>query len=228
MRASLYTVDVLGQEDAALLRGVADLLVVAFAPIYDGDVTRALADVVQFAPEDLSLIARDQRRAAHRLAACGALQAAGLGGDQTRRRPPLAPATTRRADPRPGGGGADARGGCVTMLATVGDTRGRTSLYGVDVTADAPPPRRLPLPCGPSGRLLPARRLPPCRRPPGCLWPRQARPHARTENQQWMMSNSNEQREAHGPDSLLIAALASGRLGLARRRSVRQARCHVE
>ena len=62
-RTSLYTVDPLSQEDAALLRGVADLLVIAFPAIYAGDVTQALADVVQFAPEDRSLIARDSEGA---------------------------------------------------------------------------------------------------------------------------------------------------------------------
>lgn len=138
MRASLYTVDILSQEDAALLRGVADLLVVAFAPIYEGDVTRALADVVQFAPEDLSLIARDGDgqpigwlRAEHfKRQASAEIKLVAV--HPSRRRQRVGQTLVRAAEERM------RAVGCVTMLATVGDTRGRTNLYGVDVTADAP------------------------------------------------------------------------------------------
>ncbi len=137
MPASLYTVDLLEQEDAALLRGVADLLVAAFPTIYS-DVTQALADVVQFAPEDLSLVARDSDGAP-----IGCLRAEHFKGQAsaeiklvavhpTRRRQGIAQTLVLAAEERM------RQSGCVTMLATVGDTRGRTSLYGVDVTEDAP------------------------------------------------------------------------------------------
>ena len=136
-RAALYTVDLLGQEDAALLRGVADLLVVAVPTIY-GDVTEALADVVQFAPEDLSMIARDPEGTP-----IGWLHAEHFRGKPQRKSnwsPSIPPAaTTGRADAHDSGGRADA---CCRMR---DDARhgGRhagagRSLYGVDVTEDAP------------------------------------------------------------------------------------------
>ena len=110
-RTSLYTVDLLGQEDAALLRGVADLLVVACPSLYGGDVTQALADVVQFAPEDLGLVARDTEgtpigwlRAEHFPGQASAEIKLGGRASHT--------ATARDgADPRHGSGGADARPG---------------------------------------------------------------------------------------------------------------------
>ncbi len=137
-RTALYTVDPLGQEDAALLRGVADLLVVAFPAIYAGDVTQALADVVQFAPEDRSLFARDGDGAP-----IGWLRMEHFRGQVSAEVKLVAVHPARR---RQGVGctlvmAAEERmraSGCVTMLATVGDTRGRTNLYGVDVTEDAP------------------------------------------------------------------------------------------
>lgn len=135
---TLYTVDSLSQEDAALLRGVADLLVLAFPTIYTGDVPRALADVVRFAPEDRSLVARDQDGAP-----IGWLRTEHFPGQVSAEIKLVAVHPTRR---RQGVGrtlvmAAEERmraNGCITMLATVGDTRGRTNLYGLDVTADAP------------------------------------------------------------------------------------------
>jgi ribosomal protein S18 acetylase RimI-like enzyme len=129
MRAhtSLYTVDPLGQEDAALLRGVADLLVIAFPTLYAGDVTRALADVVQFAPEDRSLVARMEHFKRQVSAEIKSVA--------------VHPARRRRGVGRTLVMAAEERmraSGCVTMLATVGDTRGRTNLYGADVIGDAP------------------------------------------------------------------------------------------
>ena len=137
-RTSLYTVDLLGQEDAALLRGVADLLVVGCPSLYDGDLTQALADVVQFAPEDLSLVARDSEgtpigwlHAEHfRGQASGEIKLVAV--HPARRRQEVARTLVMAAEERM------CATGCVTMLATVGDTRGRTSLYGIDVTEDAP------------------------------------------------------------------------------------------
>jgi aminoglycoside 6'-N-acetyltransferase I len=137
-RTSLYTVDLLSQEDAALLRGVADLLVVACRSLYGGDVTQALADVVQFAPEDLSLVARDPEGTP-----IGWLRAEHFGGQASaeiklvavhpmRRRQGVARTLVMAAEEQM------RSHDCVTMLATVGDTRGRTSLYGIDVTEDAP------------------------------------------------------------------------------------------
>ena len=137
-RASLYTVDLLSQEDAALLRGVADLLVVACPSLYGGDVTQALADVVQFAPEDLGLIARDPEgtpigwlRAEHFPGQASA-EIKLVAVQPTRRRQGVARTLVMAAEERM------RSQDCVTMLATVGDTRGRTNLYGVDVTEDAP------------------------------------------------------------------------------------------
>ena len=140
MRAhtSLYTVDPLGQEDAALLRGVADLLVIAFPTLYAGDVTRALADVVQFAPEDRSLVARDSEgtpigwlRMEHFKRQVSA-EIKLVAVHPTRRRQGVGRTLVMAAEER-------MRAiGCVTMLATVGDTRGRTNLYGVNVIEDAP------------------------------------------------------------------------------------------
>lgn len=137
-RTTLYTVDLLSQEDAALLRGVADLLVVACPSLYDGDVTQALADVVQFAPADLSLVARDPEgtpigwlRAEHfRGQASAEIKLVAV--HPARRRQEVARTLVMAAEERMSGNA------CVTMLATVGDTRGRTSLYGIDVTEDAP------------------------------------------------------------------------------------------
>ena len=134
---SLYTVDLLGQEDGALLRGVADLLVASSPNIY-GNVTQALADVVQFAPEDLSLVARDPEGAP-----IGWLRAEHYRGQASAEVKVVAVHPTRRLQgvARTLVMAAEERmraNGCVTMLATVGDTRCRTSLYGVDVTADAP------------------------------------------------------------------------------------------
>lgn len=137
-RTSLYTVDVLGQEDAALLRGVADLLVASFPTIYGDDITQALADVVQFAPEDRSLIARDSDgvpigwlRVEHfRGQASAEIKLIAVAPD--RRRQGIGRTLVMAAEERMRGAG------CVTMLATAGDTRGRTSLYGLDVTEDAP------------------------------------------------------------------------------------------
>ena len=138
MRASLYTVDPMGQEDASLLRGVADILVAALPAIYVGAVTSALADVVQFAPEDLSLVARDGDGAP-----IGWLRAEHFAGQASAEIKLVAvhPARGRQGVGRTLVMAAEERmraAGCVTMLTTVGDTRGRTNLYGLDVTEDAP------------------------------------------------------------------------------------------
>jgi aminoglycoside 6'-N-acetyltransferase I len=136
-RTALYIVDLLGQEDAALLRGVADLLVVAVPTIY-GDVTEALADVVQFAPEDLSMIARDPEGTpigwlhAEHFRGQASAEIKLVAVHPSRRRQGVGRTLVMAAEERMRGCG------CVTMLATAGDTRGRTSLYGIDVTEDAP------------------------------------------------------------------------------------------
>ncbi|MCA1668850.1 MAG: GNAT family N-acetyltransferase [Thermomicrobia bacterium] len=136
-RTSLYTIDPLDQEDAAVLRNVADLLVAAFPAIYAGDVTQALADVVQFAPEDRSLVARDSagvpigwlRMEHFKNQASAEIKLVAV--HPTRRRQGVGRTLVMVAEERM------RASGCVTMLATVGDTRGRTNLYGVDVTVDA-------------------------------------------------------------------------------------------
>ncbi len=137
-RTSLYTVDPLSQEDAALLRGVADLLVVAFPAIYAGDVTQALADVVQFAPEDCSLIARDSAGAPigwlrmERFKRQVSAEIKLVAVHPARRRQGVGRTLVMAAEERM------RANGCMTMLATVGDTRGRTNLFGVNVIEDAP------------------------------------------------------------------------------------------
>jgi len=138
VHTSLYTVDPLGQEDAALLRGVADLLVIAFPTIYAGNVTQALADVVQFAPEDRSLVARDSEGAPigwvrmEHFKKQSSAEIKLVAVHPTRRRQGVGRTLVMASEERM------RVIGCVTMLATVGDTRGRTNLYGMDVTEDAP------------------------------------------------------------------------------------------